>query len=91
MEAVRLRVKDVELVRQEILYIMAKAALAAGIVKPTSPQTLRHNFAAHILQAGYGIRTVQELLGHSDVSTKMIYMHVLNKDGKTVVSPLDAL
>lgn len=68
-----------------------KVALAAGIVKPTSPHTLRHSFATHILQAGYDIRTAQELLGHSDVSTTMIYTHVLNKGGKGVISPLDNL
>lgn len=76
---------------KQVQRYVKRAALAAGIAKPTSPHTLRHSFATHILQAGYDIRTVQELLGHSDVSTTMIYAHVLNKGGKAVVSPLDNL
>jgi integron integrase len=74
---------------QTLQRAIKRAAHAAGIAKPVSTHTFRHCFATHLLESGYDIRTVQELLGHKDVSTTMIYTHVLNRGGRGVVSPLD--
>ena len=76
---------------QNLQRAIKQAVSRAGIVKPATTHTLRHSFATHLLAGGYDIRTVQELLGHSDVSTTMIYTHVLNKGDRGVVSPLDHL
>ena len=87
--ALFLNARGGRLSRQSAWTVLAKAAERAGVTTEVSPHTLRHSFATHLLESGYDIRTIQELLGHSDVATTMIYTHVLNRGGRGVRSPLD--
>src|SRR5439155_427834 len=96
LECARLRAKDLDFAGNPIVVgcgkgVSRRAVREAGLTKPASCHTFRHSFATHLLEDGYDIRTVQELLGHRDVRTTMIYTHVLNRGPAGVRSPLDGL
>lgn len=85
------KVRRHHLADETIQRAVKAACKRVGIHKPATPHTLRHSFATHLLQGGYDIRTVQELLGHENVTTTMVYTHVLNRGGLGVASPLDTM
>ena len=95
LECVQIRDGDHRLVstftKSVVQKAVAHAARQAGVTKRVGPYTLRHSFATHLLKDGYDIRTVQELLGHADVSTTMVYTHVLNRGPLGVRGPVDRL